>query len=82
MKKIILLCFSLALCGLLSAQTGTMYAAAKEAVDRARSGGGPTLIEALTFRFHGHVFGDMDGYMKKGEKEEAMARDPIPAWRN
>ena len=40
-----------------------MYAAAKEAIDRARAGDGPTLIEAMTFRFHGHVFGDMDGYM-------------------
>jgi len=59
-----------------------MHAAAKEAIDRARDGGGPALIEAMTFRFHGHVFGDMDGYMKKGEKEEAMARDPVPAWRN
>jgi acetoin:2,6-dichlorophenolindophenol oxidoreductase subunit alpha len=58
-----------------------MYAAAKEAIDRARSGGGPTLIEAMTFRFHGHVFGDMDGYMQKGEKEAALARDPVPAFR-
>jgi acetoin:2,6-dichlorophenolindophenol oxidoreductase subunit alpha len=59
-----------------------MYAAGREAIDRARRGEGPTLIEAMTFRFHGHVFGDMDGYMQKGEKEAAMARDPVPAWRN
>jgi pyruvate dehydrogenase E1 component alpha subunit len=59
-----------------------MYAVAKEAVDRARSGAGPSLIEAMTFRFHGHVFGDMDGYMHKGEQDEALARDPVPAWRN
>ena len=58
-----------------------MYAAARQAVERARAGEGPTLIEAMTFRFHGHVFGDMDGYMGKGEKEAAMARDPVPAWR-
>jgi len=58
-----------------------MYAAAKEAIDRARAGDGPTLIEAMTFRFFGHVFGDGDGYMRKGEKEAAMARDPVPAWR-
>ena len=58
-----------------------MYAAAKQAVDRARSGGGPTLIEAMTFRFHGHVFGDMDGYMDKGEKDGWIARDPVPAFR-
>ena len=58
-----------------------MHAAAKEAVDRARAGGGPTLIEAMTFRFHGHVFGDMDGYMDKDEKKGWMARDPVPAFR-
>jgi TPP-dependent pyruvate/acetoin dehydrogenase alpha subunit len=58
-----------------------MYAVAREAVERARSGSGPTLIEAMTFRFHGHVFGDMDGYMRKGEKDAAMARDPVPAFR-
>jgi pyruvate dehydrogenase E1 component alpha subunit len=58
-----------------------MYAVAKEAVERARDGGGPTLIEAMTFRFHGHVFGDMDGYMDKGEKDSWMAKDPVPAFR-
>ena len=51
-----------------------VYTAAKEAVDRARAGGGPTLIEARTFRFRGHLFGDADAYMDKGEKEAAMAR--------
>jgi acetoin:2,6-dichlorophenolindophenol oxidoreductase subunit alpha len=59
-----------------------MYAAAKQAIDRARAGEGPTLIEAVTFRFFGHVFGDMDGYMRPGEKDAAMARDPVPAFRN
>jgi TPP-dependent pyruvate/acetoin dehydrogenase alpha subunit len=58
-----------------------VYATAKEAVERARSGAGPTLIEARTFRFHGHVFGDADAYMRKGEKEAAMSRDPVPAFR-
>jgi TPP-dependent pyruvate/acetoin dehydrogenase alpha subunit len=58
-----------------------MYRAAKEAVDRARSGGGPTLIEAKTFRFFGHVLGDADGYMDKGEKAAAIARDPVPLYR-
>ena len=58
-----------------------VYEAAKEAVSRARSGGGPTLIEARTFRFYGHIFGDPDSYMAKGEKESAMARDPVPAFR-
>lgn len=58
-----------------------VYEAAKSAVDRARSGAGPTLIEARTFRLFGHVYGDADAYMKKGEKEAAMARDPVPAFR-
>src|ERR1700719_622755 len=50
-----------------------MYAAAREAIERARSGQGPTLLEGMTFRFFGHVFGDADAYMKKGEKDAAMA---------
>jgi len=59
-----------------------MYAAAKTAVDRARCGEGPTLIEAMTYRFHGHVFGDADGYMDKARKERAMAEDPVPRFRD
>jgi TPP-dependent pyruvate/acetoin dehydrogenase alpha subunit len=58
-----------------------MYAAAREAIERARDGGGPTLIEAITFRFFGHVFGDDDKYMTKEEKADAIARDPLPAFK-
>jgi TPP-dependent pyruvate/acetoin dehydrogenase alpha subunit len=58
-----------------------VYSAAREAIDRARAGEGPTLLEGMTFRFFGHVFGDADAYMKKGEKEAAMAKDPVPAFR-
>ena len=58
-----------------------MYAAAREAVDRARAGDGPTLIEAMTFRFYGHVFGDADAYMGKGQKQAAMDADPVPLFR-
>ncbi len=58
-----------------------MYAAANAAINRARDGEGPTLIEAMTFRFHGHVFGDDDAYMTKQEKAEALAKDPVPAFR-
>jgi pyruvate dehydrogenase E1 component alpha subunit len=58
-----------------------MYAAAREAVERARDGEGPTLIEAITFRFMGHVFGDDDKYMTKEEKAAAIAKDPLPAFR-
>lgn len=59
-----------------------MYRTAREAVERARSGQGPTLIEAKTFRFHGHVFGDADAYMDKGEKDAWVAKDPVPLFRD
>lgn len=58
-----------------------MYNAAREAVARARAGEGPTLIEAMTFRFHGHVFGDAGGYIPKEEMAAAVAADPYPAYR-
>lgn len=54
------------------------YDAAKEAVDRARSGGGPTLIEAVTFRHFGHAGHDSADYVKPDEREEWMGRDPLP----
>ncbi|WP_375398838.1 thiamine pyrophosphate-dependent dehydrogenase E1 component subunit alpha [uncultured Sphingomonas sp.] len=59
-----------------------MHAAASEAIDRARAGEGPTLIEAMTFRFFGHVFGDDDKYMDEGEKAAAMQADPYPVYRS
>ena len=49
----------------------------KEAVDRARSGGGPTLIEAKTYRFAGHSRADKALYRPEGELEKWMERDPI-----
>ena len=58
-----------------------MYGAAKIAVERARSGGGPTLIEAMTFRFNGHVIGDAGGYMDKTKLAQAKQDDPVPALR-
>jgi len=59
----------------------SVYRAAQIAVERARKGEGPTLIEAKTFRFMGHVFGDADAYMGQGEKAAAMAKDPVPLFR-
>jgi pyruvate dehydrogenase E1 component alpha subunit len=59
-----------------------MWQAGKAAVDRARSGGGPTLIEAQTFRFHGHLLGDDASYIPKEELTAAMAADPVPAFRS
>jgi acetoin:2,6-dichlorophenolindophenol oxidoreductase subunit alpha len=58
-----------------------MYAHAHAAIERARAGEGPTLLECMTFRFHGHVFGDQDAYMTKEEKEAAIAADPLPRFR-
>ncbi|MEQ8743628.1 thiamine pyrophosphate-dependent dehydrogenase E1 component subunit alpha [Parasphingorhabdus sp.] len=58
-----------------------MYKAAQEAVERARSGRGPTLLEALTFRFNGHLIGDSSPYIPKEEMEAALAVDPVPALR-
>jgi len=50
---------------------------AQEAVLRARSGEGPTLIEALTYRFRGHSLADPDEMRSKEEKEFWFSRDPI-----
>jgi len=53
-----------------------VYEAAGEAVSRARSGKGPTLIEAKTYRFRGHFEGDAGNYRPKEESEEWLKRDP------
>lgn len=52
-------------------------AVAQEAIARARAGEGPTLIEALTYRFRGHSLADPDELRSKDEKETWFARDPI-----
>ncbi len=54
-----------------------MYSAAKEAVDRARSGNGPTLISIDTYRYYGHFEGDPEVYRPKDEVKELMEKDPI-----
>jgi pyruvate dehydrogenase E1 component alpha subunit len=59
-----------------------MWQAMRTAVDRARAGDGPTLIEAMTFRFDGHVFGDAGEYIAKDEYAAALAKDPVPALRS
>lgn len=48
-----------------------------EAVERARAGDGPTLIEALTYRQRGHSRTDPATYRPDGELEEWLERDPI-----
>ena len=51
---------------------------AREAVDRARGGGGPTLLECRTYRHKGHSRVDPGRYRPKEEVEEWLARDPLP----
>ncbi len=50
---------------------------AGEAVDRARRGGGPTLMECKTYRQVGHSRSDPRGYRTREEEAEWQARDPI-----
>jgi pyruvate dehydrogenase E1 component alpha subunit len=57
-----------------------VYEATAAAVERARSGGGPTLIEAMTLRIKGHYEGDRQRYRGSDEQEgldPARARDPV-----
>lgn len=52
-------------------------AAAQEAIARARAGEGPTVIEALTYRFRGHSLADPDELRSKEEKDFWLSRDPL-----
>lgn len=54
-----------------------MHRVSKEAVDRARAGGGPTLIEIETDRYLGHFQGDPELYRRKEEVPALKRRDPI-----
>jgi pyruvate dehydrogenase E1 component alpha subunit len=51
--------------------------AAREAIDRARSGGGPSLVECKTYRLRGHSRSDRNLYRTKEEIEAWRQRDPI-----
>ena len=57
------------------------YGAARVAIERARSGGGPALIEAETYRHGGHSRADPGKYRPDEEVEAWLARDPIPRYR-
>ena len=52
--------------------------AAREAVERARPGGGPTLLECQTYRHYGHSKSDPAKYRPAEEVERWKARDPLP----
>jgi TPP-dependent pyruvate/acetoin dehydrogenase alpha subunit len=60
----------------------SVYEAVGEAVRRARDGGGPSLVEAKTYRFGGHHMGDPGtAYRTKEEVERYRQRDPIVVFR-
>ncbi|NCO38617.1 MAG: thiamine pyrophosphate-dependent dehydrogenase E1 component subunit alpha [Armatimonadetes bacterium] len=54
-----------------------VHEAIAPAVERARSGGGPTFVECETYRFIGHSRSDTRGYRSREEEAEWKARDPI-----
>ncbi len=53
----------------------------QQAIERARSGNGPTLIGAKTYRFMGHSRGDPGKYRGEDELSDWQSRDPIPMFR-
>jgi len=55
-----------------------VYHSAREAIERARSGRGPTLLECKTYRYPGHSRGDPGNYRGTEELEAWRGRDPIP----
>jgi len=55
-----------------------VYEATLAAVERARAGGGPTLLESVTYRLHGHYEGDPGRYRTAEEVSRWRERDPIP----
>jgi pyruvate dehydrogenase E1 component alpha subunit len=59
-----------------------VYEAMREAVDRARRGDGPTLLECLTYRHGGHKRDDPATYRDREEVAAWLGCDPIPNFRN
>ena len=59
-----------------------VHDAAAEAVERARRGEGPTLVEAITYRWKGHSKSDQNLYRTREEIESWRARDPIDRFEN
>jgi TPP-dependent pyruvate/acetoin dehydrogenase alpha subunit len=59
-----------------------MYDVARRAIVKARGGGGPSLVEARTYRHGGHSRADPGTYRPDEEVEEWLARDPIPMFRD
>jgi pyruvate dehydrogenase E1 component alpha subunit len=57
-----------------------MLEVSETAVGRARAGGGPQFVEAMTYRLVGHMVGDSEPYRSKDEVAEWRAKDPIAAF--
>lgn len=57
-----------------------VYEAAQRAVDRARAGGGPTLLEFKTYRYRGHSRFEPASYRSREEEDEWKQRDPLKLW--
>jgi len=55
----------------------TVHDSMEKAVERARKGNGPTLIEMITYRFKGHSMSDPAKYRSKEEVENYKSKDPV-----
>jgi TPP-dependent pyruvate/acetoin dehydrogenase alpha subunit len=60
----------------------TVYREAKRAIEKARAGGGPTLVECVTLRMEGHAAHDDASYVPKEMLEEWARRDPVEQYRS
>src|SRR5437762_4796425 len=58
-----------------------IYQTARQTIDRARTGGGPSLVEALTYRHGGHSRADPAKYRPEAEVREWLQRDPVKRYR-
>lgn len=58
-----------------------VYEAAQIAIERAKRGDGPTLLEAVCHRLQGHAFGSDDAHMDKAALEAAKKAAPLPVFR-
>src|SRR5438874_8996610 len=58
-----------------------VYRTARDAYDKARAGGGPSLIACITYRYSGHSRADPAKYRPEGELEKWKQRDPVVIYR-
>ncbi|HSN42033.1 MAG TPA: thiamine pyrophosphate-dependent enzyme [Burkholderiales bacterium] len=58
-----------------------VYLTAMKYIERARKGGGPALIEAMTYRHSGHSRADPAKYRPEGELDKWLERDPLKVYR-